>query len=291
MLRNPLRLLLCTLGLAACFILTDRLSAAEFTGDLKMASTTKSMVGRITVKDSVYRMDIVQGTGAMFVIVNQVTNMSYVCNPAGKNYRLVPTKSPASLQNDPFQAARYGDSIGVREYRGQDTIGGYACDRYFIKLGPNPLMSEWVAPELNFPIRIENLMAPDSAYVAISNIAVGTIDTMLLVVPADYVLIEDKPKPAPGGVRAGAMERRQVDPSLPVEVALVNFADGESVCVIELLKNGAPIPETAIGPTSQRTFAFAAAGAQTRRIYDVGADLVVVRVTSGEIAVQIVQPQ
>ncbi len=287
----PHRLSHLALVLAACLLLAGDLSAAEFTGDLIMASTTRNLAGRITVKDSVYRMDIVEGAGTMFIIVNQFTNESYVCNPSGKNYRMIPTKSPASLQNDPFQAARYGDSIGVREYRGQDTINGWACDRYVIRLGPNPIMTEWVASELSFPVRIENMMAADSAYVAVHNISVGTIDTMQLILPADYVLLEEKPAPPPGGVKAGEQQRQQIDPSLPVEVALVNYADGESVCVVELLKDGRPMDETAVGPAAQRTFAFAATGAQTRRIYDVGADAVIVRVTSGEVAVEIVQPQ
>lgn len=280
--------LLAIIGVAAPTVV-----ASEFVGDLTMKSARRTLVGRIHVKDSLYRMDFSQGAGQTFIIVNQATDECFVADAKAKTYRVVSALSPQVLQNDPFQAARVGDSLGIREYRGVDTLHGFATDRYNIKLGHNPIMTEWVAQNLDFPIRIENLMSPDSAYAEITNIAVGPVDSVLFVVPEDYR--EQKPEPAknepPGGARAGDTVIVRLDTTLAVEVALINLDEGGSECTVELLKGGELLPEGEIGPVAARTFRHSAVGEQTRRIYDTAADEIRVLVTKGEVVVDISQSE
>lgn len=281
----------CTIASAVLLAGSVPASAAEFGGDLVMISKTQSIQGRIYVKDSVYRMDLAQQGVRYSVIVNQESNESTVFDPPNKTYRVYPTKSAESLQNDPFQAVQYGDSIGVREYHGVDTVDSWACDKYLIRLGSNPLMAVWVPEALGFPIRIKNLMSPDSAVVIVTNIEVGVLDTTTFDIPDTYTR-DDAISPMPGeraNVKAGGRMQMSLDPGRRVEVALINVADGSSECVVEFSQGGNLLSEELIGPLAQRTFVFTKTGEQTRRIFDVVSDHIVVKVVSGEIAVEVIQ--
>jgi len=268
--------------------------AAEFVGDLTLKSARQTMTGRLFVKDSLYRMDFSQDAGKVYVLVDQSAGECRIVNPPARTYRILPLNAPTVVQNDPFQAARIGDSLGVRDYRGADTLEGFPCDRFTIRLGKNPLMNQWIPTRLGFPIRIENLMSPDSAYVAVTNIAIGPVDSALFVIPLDYSL-QAEPSPPPRdprrGAKAGDSVLVRLDTALAVEVGLIGLDSSGAECVVELLRDGKAIAETAAGPESSRTFRFAAVGEQVRRIYAVAADGLRVRVTRGEVLIDVSQPR
>lgn len=74
-----------------------------------------------------------------------------------------------------------------------------------------------------------------------------------------------------------------------VESRLVNLSDGESVAIIDYLKNGQPLGEDQIGPEKYRTITLKSKGDVDKNAHSANGDRIVFRVIKGEMLIKLGQ--
>lgn len=175
---------------ALCFILffTTIAMAFEFQADVEQNREVVVSQGRIWVKDGTYRLEMEQPNGPdLYIIVGAKPGTTQVVLPSYKAYVDMPSDSFMSVMNDPFQSAE----VTVKQYavkkEGKDTVQGFNCERQLIHHQGSGILRRWIASELGFPIKIEQLLKEDY-YVQLKNIEKRPIPKVQFQVPAGYTL-------------------------------------------------------------------------------------------------------
>ena len=91
-------------------------------------------------------------------------------------------------------------------------------------------------------------------------------------------------------IAADRLYGMSIEPNREVVVRLLNTHDGESVCVVKLLKNFTLLEGDTVGPLSFRTVSLKTKHASERRTYTVDADEIIVEVQKGQMLINIRQP-
>ena len=250
------------LGLVFCCTLS---TAAEFTADMNQRLHGTTLTGKIFVKGEKYRVELQDAGGhRMFIIVDQKADLTFVVNPAEKEYMETPSTGMFSLMNDPFQSARYMQTKFTKRPLGKETISGYACDKFTFESDKQEMMTVWNAEKLGFALKI-SLPDKKHSFVELNNIKEGPVDEALFKVPAGYVKEEDARAKrekerereeaalpavtasvkgeAPWARRIGQSGeiRVKVDPGKSVRFVLENLIKDESVLTIKAFRKGLPI--------------------------------------------------
>lgn len=157
----------------------------EFTANMEVADNERTVITRIFVADSLYRMEQEQGDEKIVVIVDERSQKTCALVPSRKEYLEIATSDPISLTNDPFQGLKFTISIAEQSKLDPDIISGYRCDGYMLKKDGKELLSYWMSPELHFPLKIINHTA-NSLTLELTNIKREKIDPALFEIPADY---------------------------------------------------------------------------------------------------------
>jgi len=175
---------------ALCFILffTTIAMASEFRADVEQSREVTVRQGRIWVKDGTYRLEMEQPNGPdLYIIVGAKPGTTQVVLPSYKAYVEMPSDSFMSVMNDPFQSAE----VTVKQYavkkEGKETVQGFNCERQLIHHQESGILHRWIASELGFPIKIEQLLKEDY-YVQLKNIEKRPIPKAQFQVPVGYTL-------------------------------------------------------------------------------------------------------
>jgi len=171
-------------------------ASAQFSGDLLIATGSDTLAGTIKVSGDYYRLDVTQEGMKLFIIVDQKNKMTRVYSVDDKQYREMGSQDMVSLMNDPFQGIIYTRTIADEKSLGTEKVNGFDCEKYQYSKDGQDMMLVWKAVELNFPIKIDNLMKAGHT-VDITNIKKGEVDKIMFETPADYKLFEED-KPASG---------------------------------------------------------------------------------------------
>jgi len=166
----------------------------QFTATFVDHDSNQTKTGLIYVKGSRYRMDLVENGDSIVVIVNQDSSLTSILAPEGRQYYTVPSMSPPSLMNDPFQSVRFTASKGSSRKVGTEIINGFECDKFIISRDNNDLLAEWIAIKLKFPIKIELLIAEDK-YMTLEDIKMTHVNDDLFRIPDNYSLMTNPSAP------------------------------------------------------------------------------------------------
>lgn len=168
-------------------------AASQFTADMTMKQGSDTTSGKIYVKDLKYRMELVEDSHQLFIIVDQIDSVTRVFLPEGKMYFEMGTQDFRSLMKDPFQGIKYSASIGESKHVGTETVNGYKCDKYVISINDQNAMTQWVSQKLEFPVRII-MDVSETNSVELQNIKENPVDDTLFVIPAGYTIMKtDEP--------------------------------------------------------------------------------------------------
>ncbi|MEW5923796.1 MAG: hypothetical protein AB1746_07400, partial [Candidatus Zixiibacteriota bacterium] len=105
----------------------------EFTANMEVSDNERTIITKIYVADSLYRMEQEQGDEKIIVIVDERSKITRALVPSRKEYLEVSSTDPISLTNDPFQGLKFTMTIAEQSELKPDIINGYKCDGYILK--------------------------------------------------------------------------------------------------------------------------------------------------------------
>jgi hypothetical protein len=202
-------------------------TAAEFSADMTEQQGDYKKSGKIYVKGSKYCMDIVESGDQVIVVVDLAAKKTIVMLVATKEYNELPIDDMTSIMNDPFQAYKYVVGMGEEKNAGEETIGSHKCDKFILSMQETDVMTQWVAKDLGFPIKIVAHGPPDKV-MELTNIIKGSVDDAKFNVPDGFTKWIDPatlPVEPPGW--AGGIESAPVM-TPPFEH---NMSAGEILCI------------------------------------------------------------
>lgn len=161
------------------------IEGTQFSADIVAVQAGDSAVGKIYVKDHIYRMDLRQHSHDFIVIVKEDSNITYLLMPPEKIYMDMPTDDQMSIRNDPFQALKFVSSMGEKELVDSEKIEGHQCDKYTLTIDSNQILEYWQPRKFDFPIRIVGTVGPRNI-TSLSNIEIAEVDDSLFQIPEDY---------------------------------------------------------------------------------------------------------
>lgn len=173
-----------------CFILffTTIAMASEFQADVEQNMEAVVRQGYIWVKDGTYRLEMEQLNGPdLYIIVGVKSGTTQVVLPAYKAYVEMPSDSFMSVINDPFQSAEVTAKKYEVKKESKESVQGFNCERQLIHHQGKGILRRWIAPELEFPIKIEQLLKEDY-YVQLKNIEKSPISKAQFQVPDGYTM-------------------------------------------------------------------------------------------------------
>lgn len=162
-------------------------SATQFTADMSVTihHNNEIQTGKISVKDARYRIEQVEEGQEIVVLVDQEQGLTRVLLPADKMYMEMASDDMQSLMNDPFQAAKYTETIGEKVKTGVEKISGYECDLYAIKRNGDDIMRLWVSKKVSLPLKIE-IPGKGGRTMLLENIKTSSLEDDLFAMPAGY---------------------------------------------------------------------------------------------------------
>ena len=180
------------MALLLALLLGAPAGAAEFSADLQMSVSQRTMKGKIFVKGVRQRLEFSSPQGKLITLVNLKTGKNVVVMPAAKMYMETPLRSTEGI---------YGLVKGKKALPPEakkvasGKKSGYVCDVYEIKNKKGNTVKVWMARGLDYPI-FTITSDPNAGQVVslLKNIKEGKQSDSLFKVPAGY-----RPMPTGGG--------------------------------------------------------------------------------------------
>ena len=163
--------------------------AAEFSADIEISMPDSLLKGKIYVDGYHYRIDIDDGLETISVIVNQKAGMTYILLQSEKVCSYMESDSPASIENDPFQAIRFHSDSGDKIFLSEDKVDSFLCEKSEIKNGDS-VFTVWESSELGFPLQIEQ--SQGNVKTKLENISIKEIPESLFTIPEDYIIMMNR---------------------------------------------------------------------------------------------------
>ncbi|MGB7054642.1 MAG: DUF4412 domain-containing protein [bacterium] len=182
-----------TLFLCTC---ANTSSATQFTAEMTetIHHNNEVRTSMIYVKDAKYRIEEEEEGQKVVVLVDQEEGLTRVLLPADKMYMEMASDDMQSLMNDPFQAAKFTETIGEKVTTGTEKISGYECDVYAIRRDGDDIMRLWVSKKLSLPVKIE-IPGKGGRTMQLENIKTGSLEDILFTLPDGYAKIEEPGEP------------------------------------------------------------------------------------------------
>ncbi|MBU1319511.1 MAG: DUF4412 domain-containing protein [candidate division Zixibacteria bacterium] len=254
-------LVLLSVALLASCSSEPQIEGTQFSANILAAQAGDSAIGKIYVKDHIYRMDLHQHGHDFIVIVNEDSNLTQLLMPPEKIYMDMPTDDQMSTRNDPFQALKYTSSIGENKLVATEKINGQQCDKYTITIDSNQILEYWQHKKLDFPIKIVGTVGPRNT-MELSNIDITEMDDTLFRIPDGYdpykqgmqrfpepewlTSLDSLPvmnAPFTYNMSAGKIIRVPFEDNNVLTVTADNLADDKSQYVALPLLNGKPVSD------------------------------------------------
>lgn len=236
--------------------------AAEFTADLIVTSRESKIVYDLKVKDNRYRIEKVNGPGAipsMPTIHDRSSRVSWGLNPVTKQY-IEETDPARTLMMDPIAGWEAMRSSLKALPAGTGTVNGYTCHIFEYQHPGTARVANrvWVSYELNFTLKEISYAVNGDTTLVVQNIKQRPVDPALFKLPKGYAratfpgkVAPQKTRPlpavtnalkgqAPWGRRIGAGGRIQVkfDPKRPVKIGFLNQGNSAASCTYTTYQKG-----------------------------------------------------
>lgn len=287
--------------LAASFILPAALTglAAEFSADFVQKEDQTETSGKIYVKGSKYRLDLVSGRELVIVLVDRQSQQTTVVVDAEKMYRTLPNSSLQSRMNNPFESARYLREKAAEKKAGEETINGVPCRKIVLVMEGQEVMIIWESPQYDFLMRVQ-LPGPDGDYAELKNVKQEPVSDDLFRIPEGYTLYKEPARvkapeaaklPAIEGpekaelpvgrrIAAGGELRVKLNPEGGTKITVINEQAAESTCKMTPMSKGQAITAGGVGPRTL-IVKFKGASSELSLSGDAKADEVVLAVEKG----------
>lgn len=183
--------------------------AAQFSADFVEQAAGQSAQGKIYVKDLKVRREVTKGPQQGILIYRMDKRVAWLLNPADKTYVEMPAGGKEALYTaDDAKLDKELAKYGTRKKVGQETVGGYLCDKYAFVYHDKNLGTQyhWVARKLKLPIKVEQKSQRFQLLVEYRNIKERKLADSLFEVPKGYQK-KQMPQPTPQGGRAPAGRR------------------------------------------------------------------------------------
>jgi len=278
----------------------------QFTADVTMGDVGKVVKGKIFVRDGKYRLELDDGGREWFLIVDPQANISRSFSPEHKTFLQMKANDRQSVMVDQIQGLMLLKGMYGASPEGDQEVAGYECRRNVIRMQDQPILTEYRAVELDFPIKIVNHIS-EEVFFELSNIERQAVDDSLFAIPEEY---SPKTEPGHGPVQIPQWisDMATVDPTTPpfeltaatgelfrvaveagygIDVRGRNVGEGGAAYVAAPFINGLPIKDISIYtlnlPNRGTT------GGWTFEETPLEADQVVVRVNEGTVAFTVEQ--
>ena len=280
--------------------------AVQFTADMwvKLHYKDEATTQKLYVGESKYRMDQEEDGQQVVVLVDQEAGLTRVLLPAEEIYVEMPSDDLQSLMNDPFQAAKFNETVGEKSKTGTEKVSGYACDVYAVRHEGNVIMQLWVSQKLGFLLKIV-IPGEGGRTMELKNIKEGEVKEELFTLPAGYNKVTEPGQRAvevpdwATGIESSEIakppfERRmspeeivrvKVEAGKGIKVDGVNNIEGNSAFTAVPFKDGKPIKEPSMF-TYNLTWKGANWSTPFRYTPD-EADEIVVRVREGDVLIKV----
>jgi len=123
--------------------------AVEFSADMTTRAEGETMKGKFYISGTNTRVE----TGESIVIYRQDKGVMWVLEPSEKVY----FEMPIDMSDAPRTSGRMEGEI-ERKLLGEETVNGYRTNKYRVTVkegGSVESVYQWVAPDLDFPIKAE----------------------------------------------------------------------------------------------------------------------------------------
>lgn len=297
---KAIRLIIICIGIA---FFSGSVYAAEFSADLHMTNPGDTAMGKIYVRDTIYRVENLEGKDKFLVIENTRTDITTAMNPEEMTYINLEGKSGAFV--NPVKGWQYMAGNAVETHLGVETVNGFECDHYTYAYegATEPHMESWISKRLGHFIKYVVHYSDDAGdgSMELRNIVEGPQDDALFAIPDGYerqktadeielerpALSTSKTTTAPAGGRmlSGGELIVKTDPELSVRVKLMNLIKDSAACHVHLYKNGQRIELSKLPEPEEETFVLAYKGDRKEPLYGMQhqADEVRVSVEKGRV--------
>ncbi len=221
---------------------------------------------------SQYRYEFNQDGMDGVVITNPSTNVTAVMLVAEKKVHYTKSDGMMSAMNDPVQAYNASKIYGEEKILGEENILGYDCIKKAIYYDDKEIYIQWFSEELNFPVKLEQMLGQESAITQLENIKDWKIDPSFFEVPDDYIEVDENLNPViPEPPPPDKWER--LDVTIPIDMKLSrgmevmvnadeilyykanynNIGDSPAKFSYHSYKNGEELTDAMQGPLDYRT--------------------------------------
>ncbi len=177
--------------LLLCGSMAPTTHSAEFTARVTFTTDKTISTGTAYVKGCNMRRDLTSAahlTSTTITIFRCDKKLMWTLDP--ENMTCIEARPIYSGLNYPDAAGRT-EAGAVKEYLGQERVAGLVCDKYVFhyrdpKIGD---ISYWIARELTYPIRFEQMGEGVYLLEEYTDIKVGPVSDSLFEVPTGYQII------------------------------------------------------------------------------------------------------
>ena len=272
------------LALAVC-LLGGQAIAAEFSADLVITQPDESITIKLFVRDSVYRVEQLEGENLFLAIENSSTNVTTAMNPEEKTYKEL--DGPAGAFSNPVKGWQYMTKSAEEKLVGTETINGFECDHYTYNYpGQTELVLErWHSKKLNhfvkYLVHYDGDMGDGT--MEIQNVVEGPQDDALFTVPADYTRektpdeiemerpaitsLASSEAPIRRRMAAGGELRVKVVPGLSSRIKASNLIGDTSTFRVHLYAAGQKMDFSNVSPVPEENFSLTYKGERGEKMY------------------------
>lgn len=171
--------------------------AASFSGDVTLKSGPNTQVIKLYVNGDKMSRQETSIPRKMISILRSDKKMMLEILPEARQYREVRMRALPPKWNDPSIAKTLA-KLATKKSMGKDTVNGYQCDKYqyTFKNKRMGVMTQWISPKLNYPIKQVNKAGGQTYSMEIRNIKEGSIPLSMFEAPKGYKKYVPKPRPA-----------------------------------------------------------------------------------------------
>ncbi|MCJ7552887.1 MAG: DUF4412 domain-containing protein [Ignavibacteriaceae bacterium] len=162
---------------------------SQFKADMVQTSEGVATTSKLYVEGSFYCIEQEEGGTAVRVIVNKDEMVTRVLRPEDKMYIEMSSTGMMSKMNDVFMSVEDLQGSTDAKLLGKEEVNGYSCDKYVVNRDGKDVMNFWVSSELEFPVKVVNLMG-NKMTMELKNIKMGDIDDSMFKIPDGYTKME-----------------------------------------------------------------------------------------------------
>ncbi len=162
--------------------------AAEFSADFVEIRGSRTSSGKFFMKDGKIRREVTEGKPGI-LISRPDKNVVWMVNPVNKTYVELPGIGDEAAALSEAQSA--AKKLGDRKLVGEESINGYACDKYAFVFNDKALGTQyqWVSKKFKIPIKLESEGARFQMSREYKNIKEESVPDSLFDLPAGFTKV------------------------------------------------------------------------------------------------------